>query len=52
MNLYTKGISYSRDAIWVNKMYGDYFGTDKGEVLPTTNTFFTLIIDIKNLHSL
>jgi hypothetical protein len=38
MNINTKGMIYSRDAVWLNRMYGEYFGVDKVKVLPTTNS--------------
>jgi hypothetical protein len=40
LNINTKGMIYSRDAIWLNKMYGGYIGADKVKVLPTTNPHF------------
>jgi Reverse transcriptase (RNA-dependent DNA polymerase) len=39
MNVDTKGMIFSRDVIWLNKMYGDYIGADKVKVLPTTNPY-------------
>jgi hypothetical protein len=40
MNINTKGTIYSRDAIWLNKMYGEHIGADKLKILPSTNPYF------------
>jgi hypothetical protein len=39
MTINTNGMIYSRDAIWLNEMYGDYIGADRVKILPSTNRY-------------